>query len=148
MSTPTPPRYLLDTNVLVAYSREGPLSEWMEATYHLRDLPTVPIISIVTEGELRSLSLQLGWGDRKKRRLEELIGRFVPVPLEFPGLIRAYAEIDCFSVKSGRSMGKNDVWIAATAHVAGTPLLTTDKDFDHLDPLFLTRHYIDPATHI
>ena len=33
-------------------------------------------------------------------------------------------------------MGKNDVWIAATAHVNGAILLTTDNDFDHLTPLF------------
>jgi len=42
-------------------------------------------------------------------------------------------------------MGKNDLWIAATAHVTGATLLTTDKDFDHLDPQFLVRVWINPA---
>ena len=36
-------------------------------------------------------------------------------------------------------MGKNDLWIAAVASVTRFRLLTTDADFDHLDPLFLTR---------
>lgn len=47
--------------------------------------------------------------------------------------------------KSGRAMGKNDRWIAATAAATGATLLTTDRDFDHLTSLLLTRHWIDPA---
>lgn len=32
-------------------------------------------------------------------------------------------------------MGKNDLWIAATAITYNIPLITTDADFDHLDGL-------------
>lgn len=42
-------------------------------------------------------------------------------------------------------MGKNDLWIAATASVTGATLLTTDGDFDHLESAFLTRVWIDPT---
>ncbi len=38
---------------------------------------------------------------------------------------------------SARNMGKNDLWIAATAHILGAKLLTTDGDFNHLDGVFL-----------
>jgi hypothetical protein len=38
---------------------------------------------------------------------------------------------------SARIMGKNDLWIAATAFVTKSTLLTTDDDFDHLDPQFI-----------
>lgn len=38
---------------------------------------------------------------------------------------------------SARNMGKNDIWIAATASVLGAVLLTTDNDFDHLQDEFL-----------
>ncbi len=38
---------------------------------------------------------------------------------------------------SARNMGKNDLWIAATAHVLGAKLLTTDADFNHLNEVFL-----------
>jgi tRNA(fMet)-specific endonuclease VapC len=41
-------------------------------------------------------------------------------------------------------MGKNDLWIAATASVLKARLLTTDHDFDHLDGIFLDVLYIDP----
>jgi len=30
-------------------------------------------------------------------------------------------------------MGKNDIWIASTASVPDVDLLTSDKDFEHLD---------------
>ena len=33
---------------------------------------------------------------------------------------------------AARNMGKNDLWIAATASITKTILLTTDNDFDHL----------------
>jgi hypothetical protein len=33
-------------------------------------------------------------------------------------------------------MGKNDLWIAATAHALNAILLTTDNDFDHLNNIF------------
>jgi len=34
-------------------------------------------------------------------------------------------------------MGKNDIWIAATANITHSHLLTTDNDFDHLDKQYL-----------
>jgi tRNA(fMet)-specific endonuclease VapC len=41
-------------------------------------------------------------------------------------------------------MGKNDLWIAATASVLKAILLTTDHDFDHLDKVLVEVVYIDP----
>ena len=38
---------------------------------------------------------------------------------------------------SARNMGKNDLWIAATALYFDVELHTTDKDFDHLSALGL-----------
>jgi len=51
-------------------------------------------------------------------------------------IIERYAEIDAFSQNklpkiplglSARNMGKNDLWIAATASILEAKLLTTDK---------------------
>lgn len=61
-------------------------------------------------------------------------------------MLDVYAEIDAYSQGkhldkkhglSSRNMGKNDLWIAATALVTNSTLITTDKDFDHLDPEFI-----------
>lgn len=35
---------------------------------------------------------------------------------------------------SSRNMGKNDLWVAATTLVTNATLITTDGDFDHLNP--------------
>ena len=39
-------------------------------------------------------------------------------------------------------MGKNDIWIAATASVFNLKLVSTDKDFNHLDEEYLDLLYI------
>ena len=44
---------------------------------------------------------------------------------------------------SARNMGKNDIWIAATAAVIGAKLITIDNDFDHLNGAFLEVIKID-----
>jgi predicted nucleic acid-binding protein len=55
-----------------------------------------------------------------------------------------YAEIDAFLTQSGRTVSDNDVWIAACAAAADATLLTTDRDFDPLDPRYMERVWIDP----
>jgi len=56
------------------------------------------------------------------------------VPLAHPG--------------GARTIGQNDLWIAAAAKATGATLLTTDRDFDHLDPTQLQRIHIDPASRL
>jgi tRNA(fMet)-specific endonuclease VapC len=107
------------------------------------------MISVVSEGEIRSLSLQFGWGTGRVGRLHHIVGRFVSLPLEHPGVIDAYGEIDHLSRQLGRSMSKNDVWIAATARATRTRLLTIDLDFDHLSQRnVIMRDWIDPASRL
>jgi predicted nucleic acid-binding protein len=40
-------------------------------------------------------------------------------------------------------MGKNDIWIAATASIVDAKLVTTDKDFNHLQNNFLNLILIE-----
>ena len=63
--------------------------------------------------------------------------------------LKDIAEIDAFSKRktpdksgkllkgSARKMGKNDLWIAATARLLDAPLMTTDGDFDHLNGVYI-----------
>lgn len=76
---------------------------------------------------------------------------FTIVPVDNYELFERYAEIDTFSQGksqkyntnfSARNMGKNDLWIAATASVLNAKLLTMDKDFAHLDNVFLELEII------
>lgn len=71
------------------------------------------------------------------------------MPIQSKDLIEAYAEIDNYSQGkstthtypigfSARNMGKNDLWIAATAKVTNSTILTNDNDFDHLNDVLIT----------
>jgi tRNA(fMet)-specific endonuclease VapC len=83
------------------------------------------------------------------RRLTTLLDALTCFPVDGSSpLMDAYADIDAYSQGkhrlyplpagfSARNMGKNDLWIAATAFLLDIKLLTTDHDFDHLHPHFM-----------
>jgi tRNA(fMet)-specific endonuclease VapC len=84
--------------------------------------------------------------------MEDLINEFFVVEINNDAIHNRYAEIDTFSQgklderplgTSARNMGKNDLWIAATASVFNATLLTTDNDFDHLNTIFVDVPKID-----
>ena len=50
---------ILDSNILLNYVRRSPLAEKIEARYRLLTAQDVPLISVVTEGEIKALGLQL-----------------------------------------------------------------------------------------
>jgi tRNA(fMet)-specific endonuclease VapC len=73
------------------------------------------------------------------------LAHFDWLPIDRPAILDAYALIDAEMQITGHSMGKNDLWIAATCAGTGFRLLTTDRDFDRLVPTYLERDYIDPT---
>ena len=40
-------------------------------------------------------------------------------------------------------MGKNDLWIAASASFLETPLITLDKDFTHLHQVYIDLKLVE-----
>ena len=138
--------YLLDTNIPVHLVRGDAVGEHIRTLYTPALLEPRPLISIVTEGELRSLAYQFRWGKSKVEQALFYLSYFKRVSIDQAEIYEAYAAIDAYSVSMGYKMGKNDLWIAATAHVTEACILTTDRDFDHLDPMFLKREWIDPQS--
>src|ERR1051326_1652456 len=99
---PLPVLYLLDTNILLYYARGSALSLWLDAVYALRTSADLPRISIVSVGEIRSLALQNMWGKDKMRQLEEFLNNCIIIPLDLPGIVESYAEIDTYLRHNGR----------------------------------------------
>jgi predicted nucleic acid-binding protein len=143
---PSPPLYLLDTNILVHYVRASDLYRRVETIYSLTAISTRVLCSIINEGEIRSLARRWNWGAARLLVLEALLARLTRVPLEYAGIVDAYADMDDYLRRRGQALSKNDIWIAATARATGARLLTTDRDFDPLTPAFLARDWIDPVT--
>lgn len=137
--------FLPDTNIAIHFARGSLVWQRVEAQYHLLTSPDRPVVSVVTVAEVHAFAAEFAWGARKLRQIDFLLTALDVVPIPYPGLIDAYVQVSEFSRKAGRVLGKNDLWIAATAAVTGATLLTTDKDFDHLAPLFLSRVWVDPA---
>lgn len=138
--------YLLDTNIVLTYIRNTDYTQRLEKQLGLFSKENNLIISVVVIGELKSLALQNQWGKQKWLKLAEILDEFLLADIHTEEIINKYAEIDAFSQNkilenplndTARNMGKNDLWIAATASVLNLELITMDNDFDHLDQKFI-----------
>lgn len=90
----------------------------------------------------------------KKRiaQLEGLLKKLLIADINAKKIIERYAEIDAYSQGelenkrasfTSRNMGKNDLWIASTASILNAKLITTDKDFRHLDKEYIELLEVD-----
>jgi tRNA(fMet)-specific endonuclease VapC len=143
---PRPNGYLLDTNLLVALVRNNDLGKYLDKTYNLTSGVFAFHISVIVLGETTALALKLGWNAAKQSLLNTILGLFTPLDIFDSNVIQSYAEIDAGSEAVGIKMGKNDIWIAATAKRNDLTLLTTDKDFDHLHSKHIELTWVDPAS--
>lgn len=141
---------VFDTNILLHLVRGKQTA--LSIKEYLQTLTDVQfVISVVSIAEAESVVKQVGnWGNEKINALKNLLQQFIVVDIEVGNtdLIESYVSIDAFSQgktsapngqmlgNSSRNMGKNDLWIAATAHALDAVLLTTDGDFDHLENLY------------
>lgn len=143
--------YILDTSVVLNLIRGKELGKQIDAAFGLVVGLHRQTISIVTHGELNALAERNNWGREKRQALSSALGNLVTINIDSEALIDAYVRIEevCRLTAGGeKKMGQNDMWIAATALMSGLSLITTDKDFNHLNDLngrVLTVHWVDPT---
>ena len=137
---------MYDTNILIHGVRRDAVWDKIKLVSDPLMYEPKGLVCIVSHGELRSFSEQSEWGREKQDPMNFLLGYFDVEERITRQVIDAYALLDAYSRQRGFAMGKNDLWIAATAHVTGAVIVTTDKDFDHLDGKFLSRIYVSPVT--
>jgi len=115
------------------------------------DPQPIQVISVVTKAELLNLAVIAGWQSDKTKFLNDFLKGVVTIDIlnSDQKLLECYKLIDCYSknklpdltgnYKGGSHyiMGKNDIWIGATALILNGTLVTTDKDFDHLHQVIL-----------
>lgn len=143
---------LFDTNIILQVTRkEGGL----ELFKKLNPDDRLIYISFVNVAEIQSIAYRKGWNEVKSGRLEAFLN-LVRVIEVSDILLPSYVGIDAYSqrnhpeyahypFRTPRNMGKNDLWIAATASLLNLELVTTDGDFDHLQDIFLHLRKITPA---
>jgi tRNA(fMet)-specific endonuclease VapC len=125
---------VLDTNILLHLLRGKRAATVVEREYRVSGRNPRAIISVVTKGELKALGYKFEWGSKQHERLDAMLAGLPAADISHSAIYNAYAEIDFSSMALGIKMGKNDLWIAATTLVVEGVLLTTDADFDHLEP--------------
>jgi tRNA(fMet)-specific endonuclease VapC len=145
---PRPGGYLLDTNVVVALVRNDELGKSIERTYQLTSGAHAFYVPIVVLGETHALAMKWGWGATRRTTLARILTAFTALDISYTDVVLNYAVTDAESeVRSGITMGKNDLWIAALARTYDMTILTTDTDFDHLHTAgILDRILVDPAS--
>lgn len=146
-------RLLLDTNILIQLVRGNNTAKEVKSFVEKLTDPQI-FISVVTIAEAESLVVQWNWKMNKVVVLKKIIENIITIDIEQNNqpILDAYVNIDAFSQgkipassgkslnNSSRNMGKNDLWIAATAHAMDAMLLTTDGDFDHLHDVYIEVH--------
>jgi predicted nucleic acid-binding protein len=141
--------YVLDTSVLLNLIRGHDLGKSIDRAFGLRAAFHRHIVSIVSHGELRVLAARNQWGEQKLGALLLALQEVVTVNVDSRAMVDAYVRVEenCRNAPGGeRKMGQNDMWIGATALHTGLPLITTDKDFNHLDDRLIQVHWIDPKS--
>ncbi|MFK7982664.1 MAG: type II toxin-antitoxin system VapC family toxin [Saprospiraceae bacterium] len=147
--------FVLDTNILVYFIRSDKHIQQLEKEFPLFSPENAAFISIVSVGEIRSLAYQFGWGKGKIKRMNIFLQALNPFPIDTDELTAAYAEVDAYSKgqhpsmklpkkTTSRKMGKNDLWIAASAYIFNATLLTTDNDFSHLSSIMKIKNVAFP----
>jgi predicted nucleic acid-binding protein len=138
-------RLLLDTSIVVHLMRGKATGERIDKAYNLRGRPDRPLISVVTVGEGLGFAKQRSWGADRIEALRLLFAELVVVDINDREILDRYADLQAESRKNGWNLSDNDTWIAATASVTDSTLLTTDRDFERVAPTFLRAAIVAAA---
>lgn len=147
--------YILDTNILIHKSRNSVIWDYVNQHYLRNKLKHEARISIVSAAEVQVFARRNNWGKPRLRELSKLLKILDPIKFN-DDVVEKYIQLDLYSQNAhkslklpkpfnARNMGKNDLWIAATAATYQLPLITTDQDFQHLNDVFLDIIYVDIA---
>ena len=134
---------LFDTNIIINIVRSVDITG---ITQFLNPANLSTYISVVSQGEVKSIALQNNWGVNRLNFLAEILDQSTIIDINKLSLT-GYSEIDAYSqllnpgfqtypFDTPKNMGKSDLWIASLAALLGLQLVTTDSDFDHLHNVF------------
>jgi predicted nucleic acid-binding protein len=127
---------LLDTDVFSLFFRRDTRSLLYDPDVRGK----VRCLSFASVAELRFGAIVAGWQDRRRQQLEEAIAR--TVILHGDDLtVQHWAQTKAARQRSGRPIGSEDCWVAATALRHGLVLLTHNaRDYSDIKDLQIVSH--------
>src|SRR5262245_5581515 len=126
----TAAQIVVDTNVVSYLFRNGSLG--FEYRYLISGQPAG--ITVLTLEELYYGADCAGWGERKRRQLEEFLADFLVVATR-PEIARVCGYIRAVRGRLGRPIDLPDAWLAATALWYQIPVVTHDRDLEGIPGL-------------
>ena len=116
-------RYMLDTDICIYLAKD----RYPQVTARFERLkPDQPVMSAITYGELQFGANKSSQRSRTVSQLAELI-QYIPVESVTSSVGQAYGEIRATLERQGRSIGNNDMWIAAHAMAMNVTLATNNE---------------------
>ena len=95
------------------------------------------VISFMTLAELYRWPLERGWGEARRKDLDEHLRDYVVYPVN-RALCRQWAETTDQARRGGHPIEVEDAWIAATALLYDIPLVSNNRrHFEHVPDLEL-----------
>ena len=150
--------YLLDTGVLFGFALRQGWAVEAHGRLALGDSSVMVVTSHICLGEIYTIANRRKWGTKKMNELDEFVSQIPSVSIANLDIVRAYGELNHWThggtgatlvahppPKPARTMADNDLWIAASAHCLQAILVSTDKDFLHLDGKWIDFEYVEPA---
>lgn len=64
--------YLLDTNILLIYLRKSKMAYKIDKQYQPLIYPNIPVVSVISSGEIKSIALRNNWGKKRIDLLDSL----------------------------------------------------------------------------
>ncbi|PZS12278.1 MAG: VapC toxin family PIN domain ribonuclease [Pseudonocardiales bacterium] len=117
---------MLDTSVFIAAENGRSLKE--------EGLPAESAISVVTLAELHAGILAARDTETRAVRMTTLdaLSDIQLIPVDADAAV-TWARMRVHLAETGRRVGVNDLWIAASAAAHNLPVITQDSDFDILE---------------
>ncbi len=73
--------YLLDTNILLIYLRNQKTKDFIDQTFQPFSAPNIPLISVVSKGEIKSIGLRNKWGAARLQSLDIFLDELLVVDI-------------------------------------------------------------------
>ena len=132
-------RYVLDTNICIYIAKQRPINV-------LEKFQTLEVgevgMSTITYGELLFGVKKSSHSKKSQLILEELASLIFPLPIP-TNAAKYYGEIRSNLEKQGKSIGNNDLWIAAHTMALELTLVTNNvKEFSRVEHLKI-EHWVD-----
>jgi tRNA(fMet)-specific endonuclease VapC len=135
---------LLDTNVILYLLRGRAAGQWIKQTYQLDSRTERPFVSMISVGEILAIAERQNYGSEKRDSLRTLLEELVIIEIKTL-IAEEYGKIQALLQQQVLPIGENDTWIAATAAVTGSTLLTSDRrHFGTLPSALVRVEVFDP----